>query len=423
MPQSSTPHAVVIGAGPAGLMAAETLASNGVSVTVYERMPTAGRKFLLAGRGGLNLTHSEPLPRFLTRYREAAVYLAPAIEAWTPEDLRAWANDLGQETYVGTSGRVFPKAMKASPLLRAWLRRLAQQGVVMKLRHEWQGWDDHHLVFQTADGRTMVDADVTVLALGGASWPHLGSDGAWVAHLETRGIGIAPLEPANCGFLVAWSPDMRERFAGSPLKRIALTSNGETARGEAIVTSTGLEGGAIYALAAPLRKAIRAKGSATLTLDLRPEQSREELATRLALPRAKQSLANVLRKALHLPPVAIALLHEAQIGLGLPLAGLDAAALADLIKASPITLVGTAPITRAISTAGGIPFDEIDKHAMLTKHPGTFVAGEMIDWEAPTGGYLLQASVATGRAAGLGALAWLRARAERTTPLPIPPDN
>jgi uncharacterized flavoprotein (TIGR03862 family) len=385
-------------------MAAEVLARGGAQVTVYDRMPSAGRKFLMAGRGGLNLTHSEDLDAFLTRYGAAAAALRAAIEAFPPEAVRAWAEVLGQETFVGSSGRVFPRAMKASPLLRAWLRRLDAAGVRFVFRHRWTGWDGERVTFDTPDGVVAVDADATVLALGGASWPRLGSDGAWVEPLTQTGAAVAPLKPANCGFVTGWSEHFR-RFAGQPLKRLALSFGQHAARGEAIVTATGLEGGGVYALSGPLRDAIAASGEATLTIALRPDMTPEELERRLSAPRAKQSLATFLRKALKLAPAEIGLLHE--VSRAQPLATRDPAVLARLINAVPIRLTATAPIARAISTAGGVAFGELDAHFMLRLRPGVFVAGEMLDWEAPTGGYLLQACFATGAAAGQGALAWL----------------
>jgi uncharacterized flavoprotein (TIGR03862 family) len=398
----------VVGAGPAGLMAAEMLAQGGAGVTVYDAIPSAGRKFLMAGRGGLNLTHSEALPEFLTRYGEAMPRLAAAITAFAPEALRAWSEALGQPTFVGSSGRVFPKAFKASPLLRAWLRRLDATGVQFKLRHRWTGWDeDGHSLFHTSDGQIAVDARATVLALGGASWPRLGSDGAWVEMLGSKGVTISQLRPANCGFTVAWFDIFRDRFEGHPLKGVALSFGAHSVRGEAMITRTGLEGGAIYALSADLREAILDKGQATLRIALRPDLEIDDLAARLSAPKGKQSVSNWLRKTAHLSPVGIGLLQEAAIASGISLPSLSPAALAGLINAVPVELNGTAPIARAISTAGGIPFSELDPDFMIRRLPGVFAAGEMLDWEAPTGGYLLQASFATGAAAGRGALKWL----------------
>ncbi|UPK30565.1 TIGR03862 family flavoprotein [Bradyrhizobium sp. 195] len=398
----------VIGAGPAGLMAAEVLAQGGARVTVYDAMPSAGRKFLMAGRGGLNLTHSEPLPQFMARYREAALRLQTAIESFSPDALRAWSEALGEPTFVGTSGRVFPKAFKASPLLRAWLRRLDASGVRFAFRHRWTGWDgEGRLLFRTPNGEAAVLADATVLALGGASWPRLGSDGGWVELLAARGIAISKLRPANSGFTVAWSDVFRDRFEGQPLKGVALTVGAHTVRGEAMITRCGIEGGAIYALSAELREAVLGLGQATLMIALRPDLHAAALTTRLSGTRGKQSLANFLRKAAQLSSVGIGLMQEAAIASGRPLAMFSPAELAHLVNAIPVQLTGVAPIDRAISTAGGVSFDELDNQFMLRKQPGVFAAGEMLDWEAPTGGYLLQASFTTGVAAGRGVLAWL----------------
>jgi uncharacterized flavoprotein (TIGR03862 family) len=399
----SPPQVAIIGGGPAGLIAAETLARAGVAVTVYDRMPSLGRKLLMAGRGGLNLTHSEDFERFVTRYAEAAPILRPLIEAFRPEDLRAWCEGLGQETFVGSSGRVFPKAFKASPLLRAWLARLEELGVRFALRHRWQGWDEQgSLLLTDASGQPLtVKADATLLALGGASWPRLGSDGSWAGLLKAQGIAIAPLRPANMGFLVPWSEILRSRFEGEPLKRIALTFEGTTVRGEAVITADGIEGGAIYALSAKLRDAIERQGSAALRLDLRPDLTLEALTQRLSAPRKGQSASTFLRKAAGLTPLGIALLRESN-----PSLPEEAGALSRLIKAAPLLLTGTKSLDRAISSAGGVPFSEVDEHLMLRKKPGIFVAGEMLDWEAPTGGYLLQATFATGIAAARGVLAF-----------------
>ncbi|WP_316192697.1 TIGR03862 family flavoprotein [Bradyrhizobium sp. SZCCHNRI1029] len=397
----------VIGAGPAGLMAAEVLAEGGAAVTVYDAMPSVARKFLMAGRGGLNLTHSEELPAFLSRYRDAAAWLEPAIRAFPPQRLRDWCEALGEPTFVGSSGRVFPTAMKASPLLRAWLRRLVTQGVRFELRHRWTGWDGKgKLTFETPAGPRVVAADATMLALGGASWPRLGSDGGWVPILAAKGVAIAPLRPANCGFTVAWSDIFRDRFEGHPLKGIALSFADRSVRGEAIVTRDGIEGGAVYALSAELREAIALEGAAILDVALRPDLATADLVKRLSAPRGKQSFSNVLRKALQLSPVAIGLLQEAAKAQGLSLSSLLPDRLAALINAVQIKLRGTAGLARAISSAGGIARDELDADFMLKRLPGVFAAGEMLDWEAPTGGYLLQASFATGVAAGKGVLKW-----------------
>ncbi|MEA2821661.1 MAG: hypothetical protein QOJ86_3665 [Bradyrhizobium sp.] len=398
----------IIGAGPAGLMAAEVLARSGARVTIYDAMPSAGRKFLMAGRGGLNLTHSEPLPEFLTRYGPAEPYLAPAIAAFPPDALRAWSEALGQPTFIGSSGRVFPQAFKASPLLRAWLRRLDAMGVKLELRHRWTGWDgDGRLLFQTSDGERVVDARATVLALGGASWPRLGSDGGWAETLAARGVSVTPLLPSNCAFGVRWSPVFQERHAGHPVKNIALRFGGSIVRGEIMLTQTGIEGSPVYALSAPLREEIRTHGSAVLFVALKPDMSTPELAARLNAPRGKNPVATHLRRKLKLTPAAIGLIQEAALAVGDSLAVMPMDELAINVNSVPVFLTSVAPIARAISTAGGISFNELDADFMIRRLPGVFAAGEMLDWEAPTGGYLLQASFATGAAAGRGALKWI----------------
>ncbi len=402
-------NVAVIGAGPAGLMAAEVLAAGGAQVTVYERMPSVGRKFLMAGRGGLNLTHSEPLDQFLARYREAMPHLRDAIDAFSPDALRTWSEGLGQPTFVGSSGRVFPQAFKASPLLRAWLKRLDQLGVRFALRHRWTGWSANgDLQFETSEGMTSLKPDATVIALGGASWPKLGADGGWTDVLGAKEIGVAPLRPANSGFRVAWSDLFRERFEGEPLKGVALSFGGQSVRGEATITHDGIEGGAVYALSAPLRDTVLANGEAVLHVALRPDLSHADLVKRLSTSRKKQSLSTYLRKQAALSPVAIGLLQEATIALELLPSTMSPDQLAAFVNAVPVKLTGVASIDRAISTAGGISFDEVDAHYMLRKLPGVFVAGEMLDWEAPTGGYLLQACFATGATAGRGALEYLK---------------
>jgi uncharacterized flavoprotein (TIGR03862 family) len=403
---TSATTVAIVGAGPAGLMAAEILATAGASVTVFDRMPSPGRKLLLAGRGGLNLTHTEDLDTFLERYGPARATLAPAITAFDPSAVRAWSDGLGAATFVGTSGRVFPTGLRATPLLRAWLRRLESLGVELRGRHEWVGWRDDDLVFTTAAGdEVCVHRDVTVLALGGASWPRTGSDGGWVGAVEEQHIAVAPLRPANGGFVVRWSPVFASSFAGTPLKNVTLTHDDATIRGEAMITATGIEGGAVYALSRDLRASIDRDGQASLTLDLQPDRSVDDLTERLAHRRPKDSLATGLRRVIGVPPVMIALLREAT-GNDLPR---DDAELARLLKAVRLVLVAPQPIDRAISTAGGIRLDEIDDTFMLRRRPGTFVAGEMLDWEAPTGGYLLQATFSTAVAAARGAVAWLTA--------------
>jgi len=392
----------IIGAGPAGLMAAERLSAAGHGVTVYERMPTPARRFLMAGVGGLNLTHSEGFEAFVGRYREGAGALYPALDAFGPQAMQAWADDLGVETFTGSSGRVFPRAMKASPLLRAWLARLEGQGVQMALRHDWRGWDGEALVFDTPEGTRQVTPDVTILAMGGASWPRLGSDGGWTGPLGEAGVDIAPLRPSNCGVTIPWSAYLIDRFAGTPLKTIALSVGDETMRGEAVVTRGGLEGGAVYALS-PLIRARLSKGQpVAVSLDLKPGMSVGALAGRLGGGRKGDSLSNILRKAARLDPLAIAILREGDVPR-------DPAELAARIKAVPLSVTGIAGLERAISTAGGVKFEGLDASLMLRARPGVFVAGEMLDWEAPTGGYLLQASFATGAAAARGAIAYMTA--------------
>ncbi len=377
-------------------MAAEAAAQSGAAVLVADHMPSPARKLLIAGRGGLNLTHSEPLPLFLTRYGSAAAHLVPFIQAFPPEALIAWAEALGQSCFIGSSGRVFPRAMKASPLLRAWMARLSALGVQLRTRHRWLGFaPDGAARFATPEGEKQIKAGATILALGGASWPKLGSDGAWPALLP--GIATRPFTPANMGFTIAWSDHLRQRFAGTPLKRIALSFDGITQRGEAMITEAGIEGGAIYALSATLRDALARQQAVTLALDLRPDLSLADLAKRLAGRRGGLSLSNHLRRNAGLAPVAIALVQEALKGAAPP------DDLAALIKALPLQLTGCFPMARAISAAGGVCWSELDEALMLRQMPGVFACGEMLDWEAPTGGYLLQACFSTGRAAGVAA--------------------
>ena len=396
------PHVTIIGAGPAGLFAAEYLACRGHQVTIFDQMPSPGRKFLLAGRGGLNLTHSEPLPRLLSRYREAESWLRQAITDFPPDALRAWCEELGQPTFTGTSGRVFPKVFKAAPLLRAWLRRLDHLGVHFTPRHRWLGWGpDGALRFAMPEGEISITTDAALLALGGASWPRMGADGGWVPILRGKGITIADLRPANVGVTIAWSPVLLARFEGAPLKRIALTAGGITQRGEAVITRAGLEGGAVYALSAPLRAALDAQGSATLHLDLRPDIDAATLATRVDRARQSRSLSNFLREQASLAPAAIGLVQEALHG------GRASSPLSQIIKDMPLTVTSLQPIARAISSAGGIPRAALNEDFMLTALPGVFAAGEMLDWEAPTGGYLLQACFSTAQRAAKGIHAWL----------------
>ncbi len=396
----------IVGGGPAGLIAAEHLAGRGHAVTLYDRMPSLGRKFLLAGRGGLNLTHSEPLDAFLARYREAAPALDPMIHAFPPDALRDWCHGLGEETFVGSSGRVFPRSFKASPLLRAWLRRLGALGVGFQPGHQWTGWaDDGSIRFATDRGEVTVSADAVLLALGGASWPRLGSDGGWVPLLEGRGVAVGPLRPSNVGVEVPWSEVLRARFAGMPLKRIALSAGDERARGEAVITDVGLEGGAVYALSAPIRAAIDRDGFTTLHIDLRPDLAEAAIAAKLTAARKGESFGNRLRKQLALPPVAAALLQEADR----EAPRFAPERLAALVKAVPLTVTGLRPIDRAISSAGGVRWSALDANLMLRRVPGVFCAGEMLDWEAPTGGYLLQGCFASGLAAARGMEQWFSA--------------
>ena len=383
----------IVGAGPAGLIAAEFLGQSGASVTIFDQMASPARKFLLAGLGGLNLTHSEPMDRFLMRYGNAAEALAPAIRAFPPEALRAWCEGLGEKVFVGSSGRVFPQSFKAAPLLRAWLRRLDGLGVVLRARHRWLGWDAAGaLRFDGPDGGVVVKADATVLALGGASWPRMGSDGGWVELLAREGVSIRPLMASNCGVTVGWSEIFRTRFAGVPLKRIALSFGGQRVTGEAMITDAGLEGGAVYAVSGPVREAL-GRGAVSIAIDLRPDLDDGELARRLETPARGRSLGNYLRQELKLSPAAIGLVQEARHGAG---AGQP---LAEVVRALPVTLTGMQPIERAISSAGGVRFSEVTLNYELRARRGVFLAGEMLDWEAPTGGYLLQACFSTGVAA------------------------
>lgn len=401
----------VIGGGPAGLMAAEVIAAAGHRVDVYDAMPSVGRKFLLAGKGGLNLTHAEPFDRFLTRYGQAGDALRDCLTAFDADALRGWARDLGVETFVGSSLRVFPSDMKAAPLLRHWLHRLRHAGVRFHARHRWQGWNESGaLVLRSDDGEHVVDASATVLALGGASWPRLGSDGAWVPLLTARGIEVAPLRSANCGFDGAgWSDHLRTRFAGSPVKAVTIRfedADGVSVErtGEFVVTATGVEGSLIYALSAPLRDVIERSGSVVIHVDLVPQRSLDWLTKTLAQSRGARSLGQHLKRLTGIDGVRAALLYEAVA----PAVLADPAALAAAIKAVPVTLVRPRPVDEAISTAGGVRFAALDERWMLRSLPGVFCAGEMVDWEAPTGGYLLTACFASGRTAGLGVVDWLQ---------------
>jgi uncharacterized flavoprotein (TIGR03862 family) len=385
-------------------MAAEALLQQGASVDLYDSMPSVGRKFLLAGKGGLNLTHAEPLPRFLTRYAHSAAPLAAALHAFGPQQLRDWAAALGVSTFVGSSMRVFPTDMKAAPLLRAWLHRLRAQGLRLHMRCCWRGWRDGGLWLQTPQGGQVVQAAATVLALGGASWQRLGSDGAWWPLLAERGVALAPLRPANCGFDVGWSEHLRTRFAGAPLKGVVLRCEGFEQPGEMVLTAGGVEGSLVYAASALLRERIAAAGRARFTLDLLPAREHSWVQRELAHPRGSRSLGSHLQSRLNLGGAKAALLWE----VAGPAQRQDSHALATLIKALPITVKAARPIDEAISSAGGVCFEALNPQLMLNAIPGVFCAGEMLDWEAPTGGYLLTACFATGRIAGLGAADWLR---------------
>ncbi len=407
----------VIGGGPAGLMAAEVIRASGVKVDVYDSMSSLGRKFLMAGKSGLNITHSEPFQQFVSRYGKRRAQIEPLLKRFGPDELRDWVDGLEIETFVGTSGRVFPVGMKASPLLRAWLKRLNDSGVTFHLRHRWtgslsaqvavSGGEDAalSLVFETPDGDFTVKADAVVLALGGGSWARLGSDGAWVDWLRQAGAEVEVLRPSNCGFDVAWSAHFRERFEGYPIKSVVLSFGTFHQQGEFIVTKEGVEGGLIYAASALLRDEIDARGSASMMLDLAPDRSHEWLVERLSRSRGSRSMANHLEKTINIKGVKAGLLREF-------VSKEDFATvqpLAHFIKNLPIPLIATRPLDEAISSAGGVRFESLDEQLMVRSVPGVFCAGEMLDWEAPTGGYLLTACFASGRAAGRGALQWIKA--------------
>ncbi|WP_428825165.1 TIGR03862 family flavoprotein [Azonexus sp. IMCC34842] len=409
-----TRRVAIIGGGPAGLMAAEQLAvgqqdlrpgaANRLEIDVFDAMPSFGRKFLMAGKGGMNITHSEPRPAFVARYGARAPEIARLLDAFGPEALRDWMHGLGVQSFVGSSGRVFPTEMKAAPLLRAWLHRLRGQGVRFHVRQRWLGWTaSGALRLATPDEEVTLAADAVILALGGGSWARLGSDGAWVPLLAGRGVEIAPLKPANCGFDVAWSAHFRERFAGQPVKPVVAALGERRQQGEFNITASGIEGGLIYALSAPLRDALADDGQAALRLDLAPGRSLERLTAELAQPRGRDSLANHLRRRVGIDGVKAGLLREL-----LPAETLNApASLAAAIKALAVPVTAPRPLDEAISTAGGVSFAGLDEALMLKNLPGVFCAGEMLDWEAPTGGYLLTACFASGRVAGAGAATWL----------------
>jgi uncharacterized flavoprotein (TIGR03862 family) len=404
---SSPAHVALIGGGPAGLMAAEVLSQAGIRVDLYDGMPSVGRKFLLAGVGGMNITHSEAYPAFLSRYAERAPQIAPLLRGFDADALCQWIHDLGIETFIGSSGRVFPTDMKAAPLLRAWLKRLRDSGVVIHTRHRWLGWDEHGaLRIDSPTGEITVKPDATLLALGGGSWSRLGSDGAWMLPLEQRGVGLAPLQSSNCGFEVqAWSELMVSKFAGAPLKNIAIGLNDDIPRlGECVITATGIEGSLIYALSAPIREAINQHGAAVIHIDLLPGRPVDKLQAALSKPRGSRSMAKHLHSQVGIDGVKAALLRELTDAATFA----DPALLARAIKALPLTLVKTRPLDEAISSAGGVTFEALDERLMLKALPGVFCAGEMLDWEAPTGGYLLTGCFASGRAAGLGIVQWLK---------------
>jgi uncharacterized flavoprotein (TIGR03862 family) len=406
----------VIGGGPAGLMAAEALAEGGVHVDVYDAMPSVGRKFLMAGKGGMNITHSEALEPFLGRYGARQPQIAPLLDAFGPDALRTWLQGLGVETFAGSSGRVFPSDMKAAPMLRAWLHRLKEAGVRFHMRHKWVGWNNDvaadtarpTLRFMTPTGEQQVATDAVVLALGGASWPRLGSDAAWVPLMSARDVPVEPLRPANCGFDATWSDYFRERFAGQPVKPVAITltdvdDNVQHRHGEFVVTETGIEGSLVYALSAPIRERLRADAEATITLDLLPGLTAQRVLDEVTRPRGSRSMSSHLHSRIGLTGVKLGLLHEALS----KEAFADTTRLARTIKALPLKLVRPRPIAEAISSAGGIPFETLDSRLMIEHLPGVFCAGEMLDWEAPTGGYLLTACFASGLVAGRGALAYV----------------
>lgn len=424
---STAPHIAIIGGGPAGLMAAETLAGVGLSVHVYEALPSVGRKFLRAGVGGLNLTHSEPLEQFISRYSQPKLF-EPLLRAFGPREVIQWVNGLGFETFTGTSGRVFPLGMKASPILRAWLRRLDDLGVIFHVNHQWIGFTDskvsrlstpqqqrmlESVVFETPNGRQTIQPAAVLLALGGGSWPKLGATGGWIPILEARGIPIAPLKPANCGFDADWSPFFREKFDGAPLKAVTLSFGGSTKQGEFIITQDGVEGSLIYSFSAAIREEIEKSGKAVIFLDLAPHWTTEKLVSRLKTPRGSRSIGSHLQKTVGIEGVKAALLWEF-----LPRETFNSPeALAAAIKALPVPLLRPRPLAEAISSAGGIRFEALDERLMLKALPGVFCAGEMLDWEAPTGGYLLTGCLSTARWAAQGIIEMLKQRqtAQSTT--------
>jgi uncharacterized flavoprotein (TIGR03862 family) len=401
----------VVGGGPAGLMAAEVTSAHGLKVDLFEAKPSIGRKFLVAGKGGLNLTHSEPFDDFLSHYGLRQNELKPILQVFGPDSLQAWLHELGFKTFVGSSGRVFPKIMHAGPILHAWTKRLRAAGVNFNMQHKWLDWDDEgNLRFDTLGGESSFHADATILAMGGGSWPQLGSTAEWIAPLERRGVAIAPLKPANCGFDVPWTAHFRERFAGQPVKPVKLTFSDSQGRrfqqqGEFIITEYGLEGGLIYAASALLRDEIEVQGHVTIHLDLSPDWNRERLTERLSKPRGSRSWSSHLKRTVGIEGVKAGLLREYLSKDDF----VDAHKLAEAVKRLPIPLKTPRPLSEAISSAGGVRFEELDQHLMLQRMPGVFLAGEMLDWEAPTGGYLLTACFATGKTAGEGTVRWLDA--------------
>jgi hypothetical protein len=407
------PYSVaIIGGGPAGLMAAEVLCQGGIKVDLFDAMPSVGRKFLMAGKGGMNITHSEPLHAFAGHYGSREKNITPLLESFDPKALRAWIHTLGIETFVGSSGRVFPREMKAAPLLRAWLHRLREAGVSFHMRHRWLGWDEHKaLRFATPDAEKLIQADAVILALGGGSWAHLGSDGLWIPLLEQRGVSVAPLKPANCGFDTNWSEHFSTRFSGEPIKTVVLSYTDiagieHRKQGEIMITAGGIEGGLIYALSAGLRDSIAENGNVQIYLDLLPGKDEQQVVNEIAHPRGSRSMSSHLQSRLGIKGVKAGLLRE----LVSAEAYADPKRLGAAIKHLPLTLIAPRPLNEAISSAGGIVFEALDQQLMIRKLPGVFCAGEMLDWEAPTGGYLLTACFASGKAAGHGALNWLKSR-------------
>ena len=407
---AARPSAAVIGGGPGGLMAAEVLARAGASVTVYEHMPSMGRKFLIAGRGGLNITHSEPLEQFMTRYGDKQDALAQSVSAFPPEAIQAWCEGLSQKTFVGSSGRLFPLGFRATELLRSWLVDLETLGVSLQTNHRWLGWDQATGALLVAADEKNSDLippqqlfpDVTIMSLGGGSWQRTGSDGRWVPKFEEIGINVHKLRPANSGFLVDWTAEFITKFEGMPVKNVSVQARGNPVRGEMMISAEGIEGGCVYAVGRELRAACDAQGNTVMLIDLRPDLSVEQVEQRLSTAKPKESTSTLLRRTIGLPPVAIGLLREVSKNV-LPRQASD---MAVLIKSLPLQVSATEELDRAISTAGGVAFKELDDRFMLRRLPGVFVAGEMIDWEAPTGGYLLQATLSTAVAAAKGALSW-----------------